>query len=191
MSVASKRQWKKRRRWPLPSARLCLLLVAGLAEAAPKTSATHLSSNGRYSVRMTVLDAGKCQLQVLKGSEPAWVLDRCLGEAEDAYFVSDSGERVWQLVTIPEQARGTGRVRKDRFGGVAVAVKVDRAGTVLQKKTLGELMSPAARTRIRELGRHFKWLGGVANVAGKGPRGNAQNQVEFETVDEKTHRLDF
>ena len=179
--------------------------LGAVAGAAEKVGVTRLSSNGNYGVRFTELDGGGCKLDAHRDTQVAWTLSGCVGTVDDVYLIADSGNRLWVLFTLPEEkaapkgpppadsGRRTRRAMTDRapFSRVTVAKLMDRTGKVLQQKTLQDLIGPRGRDKVRQLGRHFKWLGGVSGVAGNSPRVNEHNQVELETIDLRKLQLDF
>lgn len=176
-------------RWALWG--LIVAPAAALAQEA-KASRTQVSANGVYSVRLTQAPDGSCTLEVAKESETLWALNRCVGTADDLYFVSNSGERVWVLKTLPEKP---GRPKAGKPGTpwfqVVVAVLYGRDGKAVQTRRLSEVVAYKNREDVRQLGKHFKWLEGVLDVPGKRPRVNDQGQVELETVGAKTVKLNF
>jgi hypothetical protein len=116
-----------------------------------------------------------------------------LGDADDLYFVSNDGERVWILLTLPEVPPAPRKKTRivDLVGRAPVAFLVDRAGQVVQSRKLASFVDPSNRRRVQILSRHFKWLEGVAAIPGRAPRSDAHNQVELEVVGPRTHRLVF
>jgi len=185
---------------------LLLVLAARSAAAQSGESRARASSNAEFGIVMRVEAAGRCRIEVTRDTETAWTLPKCLGTADDLYFVSNSGQRFWVLAALPkslppppgtapvgeEQKR---RARKkpafDAYGPVLVAVLYDRLGNVLLERRLSELLPKPAYERVRVLDRRFVWLEGVYGVPGQEPRVNDKNQVEFETVEPKTWRLEF
>ncbi len=189
---------------------LLLLLPAVLAAPAsagePEQSRARASSNAEYGIVMRIEAPGKCRIEVTRDTDVAWTLPRCVGTVDDLYFVSDSGERFWVLATLPRSipppkgAVPVGEAQKraakkkkpfDSYGPVVVAVLRDRLGNVLAEKRLSELLPTSRNGKLRVLDRRFVWLEGVLGVPGKEPRVNDRNQVEFETVEPRTWRLDF
>jgi hypothetical protein len=79
----------------------------------------------------------------------------------------------------------------DGYGSVAVATLYDRVGHVVEQRKLSEVLPRSANPKLRTLDRRFIWLEGVLGVPGTEPRVNDKNQVEFETVEPRTVRLDF
>ena len=63
--------------------------------------------------------------------------------------------------------------------------------SVIAERKLSELLPRSGHRKLRTLDRRFAWLEGVLGVPGKEPRVNDRNQVEFETVEPRTWRLDF
>lgn len=189
---------------------LFLLLQAVVAARAaaeePEQSRGHASSNAEYGIVMRIEAPGKCRVEVTRDTDVAWTLPRCVGTVDDLYFVSNSGERFWVLAALPkslppppgsvpvgEAAKKAAKKKKafDGYGPVVVAVLYDRLGAVLAQKRLAELLPASAHRKLRVLDRRFVWLEGVLSVPGKEPRSNDRNQVEFETVEPRTWRLDF
>jgi hypothetical protein len=72
-----------------------------------------------------------------------------------------------------------------------VAALYDRLGNLLAQRRLGEFVHPAAYHMLRDLDQRFVWLEGVAGVPGREPHLTEKNQVEFATVEGRSHRLDF
>ena len=169
-------------------------------------SRSRASSNAEYGIVMRVEGPGKCRIEVSRDTDVAWTLPRCLGTVDDLYFISNSGERFWVLAALPKSlppppgSTPVGEAQKraaqkkppfDGHGPVVVATQYDRVGNVVGQRKLGELLSKSAYTKLRKLDRRFVWLEGVLGIPGKEPRVNDRNQVEFETVEPKSLRLDF
>ena len=169
-------------------------------------SRSRASSNAEYGIVMRVEGPGKCRIEVSRDTDVAWTLPRCVGTVDDLYFISNSGERFWVLAALPKSlppppgSTPVGEAQKraaqkkppfDGHGPVVVATQYDRVGNVVGQRKLGELLSKSAYTKLRKLDRRFVWLEGVLGIPGKEPRVNDRNQVEFETVEPKTLRLDF
>lgn len=171
----------------------CIALTPVGAQAAePKSSRPQVSSNGRFSVRAVEPGPSQCRLEVSQEAELLWELPRCFGTADDLYFVSNDGERVWVIRTLPETPAPKKRIRtSDLLARVPVAYLVDRAGQVVQQRTLGSFMDVMSRRKAQVLTHHFRWLEGVSGAPGRWPRSNPKNQVEFETLAGKTVRLEF
>ena len=169
-------------------------------------SRSRASSNAEYGIVMRVEGPGKCRIEVSRDTDVAWTLPQCVGTVDDLYFISNSGERFWVLAALPKSlppppgSTPVGETQKraaqkkppfDGHGPVVVATQYDRVGNVVGQRKLGELLSKSAYTKLRKLDRRFVWLEGVLGIPGKEPRVNDRNQVEFETVEPKTLRLDF
>ena len=188
---------------------LALLLVqtvlAGRA-AAQETgqSRGRASSNAEYGIVMRIEGEGKCRIEVTRDTDVAWTLPRCLGTVDDLYFVSNSGERFWVLAALPkslppppsaavEAKKGSSKKKPpfDPHGPVTVASLYDRLGNVIAQRKLQDFLGRSAHRKLRKLDRRFVWLEGVLGIPGKEPRVNDRNQVEFETVEPRTWRLDF
>ena len=188
---------------------LALLLVqtvlAGRA-AAQETgqSRGRASSNAEYGIVMRIEGEGKCRIEVTRDTDVAWTLPRCLGTVDDLYFVSNSGERFWVLAAVPkslpptpsaavEAKKGSSKKKPpfDAHGPVTVAALYDRLGNVIAQRKLQDFLGRNAHRKLRKLDRRFVWLEGVLGIPGKEPRVNDRNQVEFETVEPRTWRLDF
>ena len=164
------------------------------------------SSNAEYGIVMREEGEGKCRIEVSRDTDVAWTLPRCVGTVDDLYFVSNSGERFWVLAALPKslprppgsapvgEAQKKAATKKPPFDGyspVVVAVLYDRLGTVIGQRKLAELLPKSGHAKLRKMDRRFVWLEGVLGVPGKEPRVNDRNQVEFETVEPRTWRLDF
>ncbi len=74
---------------------------------------------------------------------------------------------------------------------MVVAWLYDRLGNLLAERRLSELLPTSAHRKLRKLDRRFVWLEGVLGIPGREPRANDRNQVEFETVEPKTWRLEY
>jgi hypothetical protein len=172
------------------------LLWAGAAAAQePRTSRRSVSLDGTFRVQLVEDAPGDCRLRVEgEGGGLRWVVRRCVGAVDDAYWVSRDGDRVWVVHTLPQQ--GAGRAGRQKVGrrwvavpgyrDVVVARKLDRKGRVLEVRRLSDVVSPAGYGKVRETRRSFQWLAGVGGVPGRAPRMNAAGQVELETVQGKT-----
>jgi hypothetical protein len=190
---------------------ITLLLIVQAVLTAPASAAAQTgqsraraSSNAEYGIVMRVEGPGKCRIEVTRDADVAWTLPRCVGTVDDLYFVSNSGERFWVLAALPKSLppppTPIGETQKkeskkkppfDGHGPVTVATLYDRVGNVVGHRKLAELLSRSAYPRLRTLDRRFIWLEGVLGVPGTEPRVNDKNQVEFETVEPRTVRLDF
>ncbi len=182
-----------------------MLLLAFGAHAEPRRSGSHASTNAEYGIVMLEETPGRCRLEVTRDTDPLWTLSRCLGSVDDLYFISDSGQRFWVLSALPRTVPPPSKTAKparsrsvhdkppahDAYGGVVVAVLYDRLGNVLSERRLGEFLSPVSYHKLRVLDRRFVWLEGVAGVPGREPHVTEKNQVEFDTVEPRTHRLGF
>ena len=58
-------------------------------------------------------------------------------------------------------------------------------------KRLSDFLSEKSVEELRELGKHFKWLGGLLSVPGRPPRLSDGGDVVFETVVGQTYTLKF
>lgn len=173
---------------------LAVLVGASGAKAdAAKVGKTRVSANGVYGIRMILLEPGKCRLETVKEREVVWQLDKCLGDLEDLYFINNEGTRVWLLRPVPEIPPHKKNQKDAAVFEAVVALLYDKEGKVLSRRKLVEFIGgkKGGGRLIRKLDYHFKWLEGVADMGGKGPRVTDANEVEFETVDSKTHRLKF
>jgi hypothetical protein len=184
---------------------LLLLSATGAAEEVGQ-SRGRASSNAEYGIVMRVEAPGKCRVEVTRDTDVAFILPRCVGSVDDLYFVSDSGERFWVLASLPKSRTppaGTApatetkkSARKkgpafDAYGPVVVAWLYDRLGNLVAERRLSELLPTSGHRKLRKLDRRFVWLEGVLGIPGREPRVNDRNQVEFETVEPKTWRLEF
>jgi hypothetical protein len=168
---------------------LSVLLVSAPAWPEPaRQSDLSTSDNRTYTVQLMEEEGGKCRVVVNQAEQPMWTLDKCLGGANDKYFVSNSGDRVWVLYTLPEQLR---RKKGDVLGDVVVATLVTRAGERLKTKLLKDFVPKYQYGRLRRLGPRFAWLGGLSGMPGVPPHIKEGGQVELETVELKTFHLDF
>ncbi|HVP58964.1 MAG TPA: hypothetical protein VMT11_00225 [Myxococcaceae bacterium] len=182
------------------------MVAARSAAEESGQSRARASSNAEYGIVMRVEAEGKCRVEVTRDTDVAWTLPRCVGSVDDLYFVSNSGERFWVFAALPKALpppRGSAPVGEtakraakkkppfDPYGSVVVAVLYDRLGNVVGERRLSELLPSAAHRKLRVLDRRFVWLEGVLGVPGKEPRVNDRNQVEFESVEPRTWRLDF
>jgi hypothetical protein len=207
----STKQSKTPRRWlPLRAQLGCVSLVAlalaGTGVAAdPKVSHTELSANGKFGIRLRQLGKGECQVEILRGNTPDFVLNKCVGTVDDLYFISNDGSRFWTLYVLPRKSRfeQTDPIKEndqptdtwqnsDTWQDSVVAVLFNRHGQVIQSKRLADIVvSKKDRARIRQFHSHFQWLEGVSGIRGKPPRVNSQNKVALEIIGGKTYTLSF
>ncbi|MFN0064213.1 MAG: hypothetical protein ACKVPX_17030 [Myxococcaceae bacterium] len=161
--------------------------------AEPASSRPHVSSNGRYSVRAISPDPKTCQLEITQETEVVWESPRCFGTLDDLYFISNDGVRVWVLRALPNMAKVKNPRLLGSVAGRAIgAILVGKPGNVVASRTVNSFMKTVrARGKIEGLSTHFRWLQGAVGKGGKPPRSNDNNQVEFETLDGRTHRLRF
>jgi hypothetical protein len=175
-----------------------LLVLPLWALAAPRESTAHASSNGVWSIQLVESSSEVCRVEATRDADPAWSLERCVGTVEDLFFISNDGARFWVLTVLPR----TPPMPKQKgphppplppgtpFLPAVVATLFDKQGRVLQERTLREFVT-RRYDKLRDLGTHFCWLEGVLGVPGRRPRTTEANQVEFESVEPKTYRLDF
>ncbi|MBF5046068.1 hypothetical protein FGE12_26875 [Aggregicoccus sp. 17bor-14] len=176
---------------------LALPAPAQTAGAAPRASRARVSANGLYTVRLVETAPGQCRLEV--GSDApqgSWSVERCVGSADDLYFVANDGATVWVLRPLAEKPAGTEQqhVKKGKapaWAAARVAWEVVRPGELRQELRLSGLVPTKRLSEVRQFRAHFGWLEGTLGIPGKGPRLTDAGEVEFETVDGKTHRLKF
>lgn len=177
-----------------------ILALALPASAAPRESRRSVSVNGAYRVQLFEDAPGSCRLEVRTDAAVQWTVERCVGTTSDAYFVSQDGERVWVLHTLPLKAEGRprytgqGRMRREvapGWAGTRVATLFDRHGKALQSRRLSDFLQTAGYRKVRFLSQRFTWLEGVNGVPGKGPRLERDGTLAFETVDGVTHELEL
>ncbi len=165
-----------------------LLLLSGLALGQEKSSKPQVSADGVYSIRLIERGEGKCELEVTKDQQPDWTLAKCVGTADDLYFVSTDGRRFWVLKSLGEKPAKS-KPSSNAWFKTVVATLYGKDGGVVRVKRVNELVTH--RGEVRQLERHFKWLEGVAGVPGRMPRVNDKNEVELEVVGGKAHKLSF
>jgi hypothetical protein len=171
---------------------LLLALVASPAGAEGSQSRPRVSANGIYTVKFAEQGKGHCLLTVTRENGPGWRLGKCLGSAEDLFFVSNDGQQIWVLRTVPRVPRGHRfHQRPERWGKVVVAVRYDRTGKVLEARTLGSFVKRHEREKLVDLGLRFGWLAGVSGAPGAAPRMKDGGVVELDTVADKRYRLHF
>jgi hypothetical protein len=157
-------------------------------------SVSNVSSNERYAIRMERDAAGRCQVLGLRETQVVWKLPRCIGAPDDLFFIADNADRFWVLHTLPAKAPEPKGLKSPKWAAwhdTIVARELTRQGELVRTMRVRELMEPFDRTKIRQLGRHFKWLEGVVGVKGRSPRVTPANQVEFEVVGGRTVTLSF
>jgi hypothetical protein len=180
---------------------LSLLVLPVSALGAPRTSSAHASSNGEWSIQLVESTPEHCRVEATRDADPAWTLERCVGTVQDLYFISNDGERFWVLTVLPRtptpkpKPKGKGKAKQEPPPGepfieATVATLFDKQGKVLAERTLKEFITRRF-DKLRDLDTHFGWLEGEMGVPGRRPRITDTNQVEFETVEPKTCRLDF
>ncbi|EPX61093.1 hypothetical protein D187_000876 [Cystobacter fuscus DSM 2262] len=173
---------------------MMLWALPGLADE--RASRPRVSANGDFSVRLVERGPGQCSLEVSQESGPVWTLEQCVGGADDLYFVSNDGQRVWVVYPLAPkgQKKLAGRKYKKvpAWANTQVAVEVDRKGTRLQERRLLEFVPTRALPQVRQMSQHIKWLEGMVGVPGRSPRLTDAGNIEFEVVGgDKTHRLTF
>jgi hypothetical protein len=169
----------------------CLAAAAAWGED-PKQTRLQVSGNGSFGVRMTQPGADQCHLEVLKDNEPLWSLDKCVGTVDDLFFVSNDGQRVWVLKATPEKpGPPKGKKKGTPWYQVEVATLYDAQGNPVQSRRLMDLVQPAERDKVRQLGKHFVWFEGMETLPGRKPRINDAGQVELEVAGSRTVKLNF
>ena len=175
-----------------------LLVLPVWAQASPRESSAHASSNGVWSIQLVESAPEQCRVEATRDADPAWALERCVGTVQDLFFISNDGERFWVLRVLPRTPPGSkpkGNKPKqpppgEPFVSAQVATLFDKQGNVLAERTLKDFLKRRF-DKLRDLDSHFCWLEGELGVPGRRPRITDSNQVEFETVEPKTFRLDF
>lgn len=167
-------------------------LVAAPAFASPSSARPRVSANGLYTIRFTQFAPEKCLLEVSKEGGGSWTLSRCVGSAEDLFFVSNDGQRFWVLHPVPKVPEGRQNAQHpERWGRVVVAVRYDRSGKVLEARSLDGFVKRPQRDKLVDLGLRFGWLAGVSGAPGVAPRMTDAGVVELDTVADKRYRLSF
>jgi hypothetical protein len=175
-----------------------LLFLPAWAQASPRDSSAHASSNGVWSIQLVESAPERCRVEATRDADPAWTLERCVGTVDDLFFISNDGERFWVLRVLPRtppSPKPKGSKPKppppgEPFTSAQVATLFDKQGNVLAERTLKDFLKRRF-DKLRDLESHFCWLEGELGVPGRRPRITDTNQVEFETVEPKTFRLDF
>jgi hypothetical protein len=171
---------------------LLLALIASPAWAQGSQSRPRVSANGIYTVKFAEQGPGRCLLTVSRENGPTWSIARCVGSAQDLFFVSNDGQQVWVLRTVPRVPRGHRfHQRPERWGKVVVAVRYDRTGKVRETRTLGAFVKRHQREKLVDLGLRFGWLAGVSGAPGAAPRMKDGGVVELDTVADTRYRLHF
>jgi hypothetical protein len=175
-----------------------LLLFPVWAQASARESSAHASSSGVWSIQFVETSPEHCRVEATRDADPAWTLERCVGTVEDLFFISNDGERFWVLRVLPRtppapKQKGTKAKPPppgEPFVSAQVAALFDKQGNVLAERTLKDFLKRRF-DKLRDLDSHFCWLEGELGVPGRRPRITDTNQVEFETVEPRTFRLDF
>jgi hypothetical protein len=175
-----------------------LLVLPVWAQASPRESSAHASSNGVWSIQLVESAPEQCRVEATRDADPAWTLERCVGTVQDLFFISNDGERFWVLRVLPRTPPGSkpkGSKAKqpppgEPFVSAQVATLFDKQGNLLAERTLKDFLKRRF-DKLRDLDSHFCWLEGELGVPGRRPRITDSNQVEFETVEPRTFRLDF
>ncbi len=178
---------------------LLAVLIALPGSAAERKSRSRASANGLYTVHLVEEAPGKCRVEMLKESGPAWRFSGCIGTVDDLYFASNDGERLWLVRPLVEKGtqgtvekRGNKKVKVPAWANAVVAELYGRDGQKLQEKRLQDfLLGSRELGEVRQMKGHFKWLEGTLGIPGKGPRLTDDAKVEFEAVGRKTYRLTF
>jgi hypothetical protein len=176
-----------------------VLLLAPPGLAQERASKARVSANGVFSVRLVEEAPGKCRVEMLRESGPAWQFAGCIGTVDDLYFASNDGERFWMLKPLVEKGsrsvvekRGKKKVRIPAWANAEVAALYDRTGQKLKGMRLQSfLVLNRELGEVRQMKGHFKWLEGTLGIPGTGPRLTDDEKVEFEAVGAKTYRLSF
>jgi len=153
---------------------------------------TSVSANQSYAIRFEKKADGRCKVVGLRETAQVWSIPKCLGTADDLFFISNKGDRFWVLKTLPSKGPDPKKVPKNpAWHHQVVAREYDLHGEQVRQRKLSELMTPYERTKIHALSRHFKWMEGAVGMRGKSPRVNVANEVEFEVAGGKTVTLIF
>ena len=177
--------------WRTAKAALALALCCAAPSALAAATKAHSSANGLYAIRFVQDAPGKCRVEVQKDQDVVWTMPQCLGTVDDLFFVSNSGERFWQIRPLPEIPPRVKGDKKSPLMRAVVAVLYEKDGRVLRSLRLEDFIVGYRLGLVRQLGHHFKWLEGTFDVPGKGPRVTDKDEVELDTVAQKTHTLKF
>lgn len=167
---------------------LCCAAPPALAEASTRS---HSSANGLYAIRFVQEAPGKCRVEAQKDQDVVWTVPQCLGTVDDLFFISNSGERFWQIRPLPEIPPKVKGDKKSPLMRAVVAVLYEKDGRVLRSMRLDDFLARHRLALVRQLEHHFKWLEGTFDIPGKGPRVTDKDEVELDTVAQKTHTLKF
>jgi hypothetical protein len=162
------------------------------AGASPSSSRPRVSPNGLFTIRFTETSPGHCVVEIAKDGGGTARIPRCVGGAQDFYFVGNDGGSFWVLHAVPKVPRGRRyHQHPERWGKVVVAVRYDRSGKVLGVRRLRTFVRGRDVAKLMDKGLRFGWLAGVSGAVGAPPRMTDAGVVELDTVADKRFRLRF
>lgn len=140
------------------------------------------SPDGQAQLEQRQTSPEGCELTCTRGGGLAtWSSPGCAAKETDFRFVSNDCERVVIVLEYPEKAPVW------RTGIVATTLL---RGEPEHSYRAADFMRDG--TKIRETPKHFQWLAGVLGHSGRRPRYLEDGTgVEFDTIDQQTHRLLF
>ena len=170
-------------RRPATAALLALALVAGgsaRAETADPNGFTVVSANADFEASQ-VSQGTTCQLEVRKGATVLWSLKRCLGDRNDAHFLSNDGMSLMVVYTFPSQSAGP-------KAASALAIYFKGAPTrLLEVGRFVRDVKPLIMARS-----HFYWLEGAMGQPGVPPGLSKDGSaVELTTLDRRSWSVGF
>ncbi len=143
-----------------------------------------VSPNAAIELKQTATALNACHLTCTSdgGSKELWSGEVCLANKNQLRFVSNDGEKVIVLEPLPARLGSSWR-------GSAVVFLYHR--TELEKQATASALVRDA-TKVRELARHFYWLGGVLGVPGNPAhyRDDASG-VDLEAIDGRPKTIRF
>jgi len=173
----------------VPGLARLVCLVALLAPAAARADArawSVVSPNADFEATQSPVGDTGCRVEVKRGERTVvWTVDRCLGTADDLYFLSNTGEGLIVFRTFPGKA-------SDKAAGMkgALGVEVFAKGERLVGHAVGRFVvdvRPLVNAK-----RHFYWIEGALGQPGVPPGpSKAADAIEFSTLDRKSWSVGF
>ncbi len=163
---------------------ILLASAGGEATSVEELNWAVVSMDAAVEVAQTATGKDACRVACRKqgGQQELWAADRCLAHKSQLRFVSNDGDRLMVIDPLPARAGSSWKITPVVF--------FYRRGELEKALNAGALVRDA--TKVRELAKHFYWLGGTLSIPGKPPQVRADAAgIELETIDGRALSLRF
>jgi hypothetical protein len=144
---------------------------------------TVVSHNSEMEARQKPAGDG-CHLEVVRGSTVVWKAEKCLGDRDDAHFVSNDGLGLIRVRTFPENHDLNAALKAE------TGIEVYRRGELVKRLPVGRFV--VSVPALVKATRHFYWLEGALGQDGVPPGFSKDGKaIELSTLDRKSWSVGF